>query len=309
MDPLTGAMAGLGIGGGLFQGMENSGVQKKLMDEQLRLARSQYGQYLQNVPMYQQALQQYAGMANLPGYAGSNAGYGSAGWTSGTTKGGQQYGMFGSRRTAPGGSNAMVNYSGTPNDGWNLGALDTQAMQARQAAAEESLSRQTQAADAQYRQQGALMGLSSGSIAGGLAQQHESALENYAGYRRGLAMQAGDIQAQRLGSLMGALGPGFQLGQQGSATLGQQAGQYGALAQQGFGAVGQTLGNLQQYQMMNQYLNALPYMGYGTQGAPGGIGLPMNLPGAMSMMGGMGGQSGLGITNGLTMDANGQLTF
>lgn len=293
ISPLALGLGALGIGGGLWSGIRNQGISKKLMDEQLRMARQQRDVYQQNIPGYEAALRQYAGMAGLPGYGDTGAYAG---------------GRVGAMRNAP---NQYQGFTptGSPGGNWNLGALDTQAMQARRAAAEEDLAQQTANADARYRQQAGLMGLSTGAQAAGLAQQHEQALQNYAGYRRGLAMQAGDIEAQRLGQYMGALGPSFGQGAQASATLGGQGAYYGNLAQQGYGAAGQALGGLEQYGMMNQYLQHMPGMyGMGGYGIPG-MGMP-GMGGYLPPGMGMYGQQPGGVSNyGITRDAQGNPVF
>jgi hypothetical protein len=292
INPIQLGMGALGAVGGLYQGITQGGVQKKMMDEQLRMSRLQRNEFQQNLPLYNQALQQY----------GQNLGLvpGGPGGTGGNTStevgvGGGSYGH--ASGVAPGGTATYQNqYAPNSSNGFLMGPYAQQAYRLRSAANEQNLGTQTQNQDQNLLYQSKMQGLASGSAEAGIARSHEQALQDYANSQRQLAINAGPQEQAGLQSFLGMLSPGLNMAGPASATLGQQAGVYGQQAQAGYGALGSSLSNLAQSSQMSQYMQQMAQNpSLSMMGGYGGLGMGANPYGQGGSMVYNGGSGGYGL--------------
>jgi len=105
-------------------------------------------------------------------------------------------------------------------------------------------------------------GIATGSQASALAANERDALNQLAGFRRQLAVNAPHEQQQRIAALLGALNPALSMGGQAANIYGQQGLYQGQQAAQSFGGIGQLAQGYLQNQALQHYL--------GQQGGGGG---------------------------------------
>jgi hypothetical protein len=212
-----------GLGGALFggiQGQSQARASKELLRRQSQLADLQNQTYRQTVPYYQQAL----------GAAANYAGLGQDGVTQGANGHFQLGGMPGQQNFGIGG---------------NWGSREDQL---RLMQAEEDINRRQKIAGNQLRFNSNRMGLNEGAVGANLARLAGQGQQEYGQFRRGLAINAGQEQQQRLAQLQSLLGFGLGQGSQAQGVYGAQ----GALAAQQAGQSFAGLGNaVQNYQYMN----------------------------------------------------------
>lgn len=249
VDP---ALAGVGALGSFFTGRSAAKASKEALRRQAQLIGKQSNLFGQTAPYYQALL----------GAAAQNIGLGAGPQGQGVNEYGNAYSPYqpgnltGVRSEGYGGQQPVLqgqqNYGGlTPEDNLRLKA------------AEEDINRQAQHNANQLRFNANLSGLNTGAVGAGLARNEQEALRNYAQFRRGLAIQAPEMQQQRLANFANLLSPGFGLGSAASAGYGQQGALYGNQANQAFAGVGQALQNYQYQRNLRKY-------GQNNQGIPNG---------------------------------------
>ncbi len=149
---------------------------------------------------------------------------------------------------APGGTPATGGVSNS-----QMGIFNDPADALRNAQAQDDINHQNFLGQQQFRSQMGDRGLEDSSImGGGLARMQQDANQQYAGYRRNLAMNAGQEQMNRVMQMMGALNPGMGAQQQAAGNygnLGQQSFQQQQNAQQGLAGMGNLFGQLYGYGM------------------------------------------------------------
>lgn len=270
---------GIGAGTALLGAFGGSGAatkQKQILGYQRQIAEGQRNLFANAAPQYQAALERYAndiGLSNSLGLGGYS----------------NQVGVSPHQAQRLGISPETTYQTGagpTAENGYLMGPYDQQAYRLRSAAAEQALQHQMQNADQNLQFQLGRQGISTGTQAAALAREHQNALQNYADFRRQLAIQAGQQEQQNLQNFAALAGQGLGQGVPAESVLGQQAGVYGQQAQQGFGAAGSALNQLAQYATLQPYLqNAYaqginPFysqMGYGGYGMGVGQQTPMTL--------------------------------
>lgn len=224
---------GIGLAGAVgsyLTGRSAANSQKELSRRQAQIIQQQGKTYAQTNPYYLQLLQS----------AAQNIGLG---------QGGQQMGSNGQPMAV---RDPVTGHYHDPTPQQDYGGL-TPEDNLRLRAAEEDINRNANLGANRLRFQGQLSGLNTGAQEAGQAHNQQLALQQYANYRRQLAIQAPQEQAQRLQQFAGLLNPGLGQGAAASAGYGQQAGQYGQQAAQGFAGVGQALQNYQYQQNLKKY--------------------------------------------------------
>jgi len=224
-------IAGLGLIGNYLGGRSAANSQKEMSRRQAQLIGKQTELYNQTSPMYNQLLQEYARRAGI----GPGADYS------------QEYGQAMSRGVNPMTGNATTTYRPGPNDG--LLPED----RARLQAAEEDINRQARYGSNQLRFNQGLQGLNQGAQAAAQTRLQSEAARGYSNFRRGLAMDAGARQDQRLQQLQGALGFGLGQGSQAAGGYGNQAAMYGNQAQQAYSGIGDIVQQYNYGQNLRKY--------------------------------------------------------
>lgn len=220
----------ISLGGGIVNAITGRSA-AKAQKEQARRQAQLIGLQAQNMraaqPYYAQALQQYANMAGLGQNPGAAAGAE------------REFGL-----------------------GGGFGDRNTQ-LRLRQA--EEDINRYAQMRGGGLQSTMQRRGIADASQASALAANERGAGQDFARFRRGLALEQQQQQQQALAQLMGVIGQGFGQGAQAAAGYGQQAGMYGQQANQAFGAVGQGIQDWQQQQALQRYMQM-----YGVNGGQAG---------------------------------------
>jgi hypothetical protein len=122
----------------------------------------------------------------------------------------------------------------------------------RFAAAEEELDRIRKQRAAELLLGLQRQGAGAATTSAALARNEGDYMQNLAGFRRNLAINAGDEQEQRVAALLGALSPGFGLGQSAAGTYGNLSGIAAGQANASGAAMGDALSNYLLYQAMRR---------------------------------------------------------
>lgn len=225
-DPYSTGIAAAGALGSYFTGKSAAKAQKEQMRRQAQLLQMQGQTYKAAMPTYQAALAQYAQAAGLdPNHHTMQPMAGQPGYQVG-------------------------NQWGDPTD------------QYRFAAAQDSINHLAQQHQNQLQHTLAARGIASSSVGAALAHNQQAALQDLAGFRRNLAIDAPHEAERRRAALLGALGPAFGQGSQASAGYGGQAAQYGQQANQAYAGLGNIVQNWQQQNALQHFSNL-----YGTNPA------------------------------------------
>lgn len=233
--PWDAIIGGAGAAANYFTGKSANKASKEMMRAQKGILKQQAQTYKAAQPTYMAALQQYAQAAGLdPNHHTMQPMPGQAGYQ-------------------------MGNQWGQPED------------QMRFAAAQDQINHMAQQRQNQLQHTLAARGVASSSVGAALAHNQRAALQDLAGFRRQLAIDAPHEAERRRAALLGALGPAFGQGAQASAGYGQQGAQYGAQAQNAYANIGGILQNYQYGRALGQYGQQPPGQEQNPYAAPGGM--------------------------------------
>lgn len=198
----------------------------------------------------QSNMQQY--MQSTPGMGQFNAHAGSLGnhqteQTFNTANPGAAAGAAGGGMgPSPYTNNAAAPTGGVSNS--QMGIFNDPADALRNSQAQDDINHQNYLNQQNLKSQMGSRGLEDSSIlGGGLSQMNQNALQNYAGFRRNLAINAGQEQQNRVLQFMAAMNPGMAMGGQAQSNYGQLSGnlvQQQQAQQQALAGYGQMLGQI-----------------------------------------------------------------
>lgn len=147
--------------------------------------------------------------------------------------------------------------------GGNYGSREDQL---RFQAAQEDINRLARLRGNQLQSTMHNRGIADSSQAAALAGNERAAMADLTGFRRNLAINAGQEQERRLQQYMAALGPAFGQGAQAAQIAGQQGQYYGQQANQAYAGVGQIVQDWQQRNALQDYMQR-----YGVNTGGGGL--------------------------------------
>jgi hypothetical protein len=256
--PLLPILGGIGAIGSLFAGKSAANAQKEQMRRQSGLAQQQ-AQLMQGaIPYYNAMLGSYAQQLGL------NVPQAGVGGTAPAATAPQAGGNI-FARVAQGGASARPRASilqpsapvqagaAAPAAGGPMGSQwGTPQDQLRLQQAEEDIQRMANQRANQLRFQLGGRGVADSTIAAALAQNEQRAGDDYAQFRRGLAIQAPEEQARRFAMFSNFLNPALGAGAAAANIFGQQGAMYGNQAGQAMGNIGNLF---QQYAYMDALKN------------------------------------------------------
>jgi hypothetical protein len=210
-------LAAAGMSGNLIGGLSAAKAQKEYSRRMAQGVQMQNELFRQAQPYYQQLLQAAAQRAGIGGQ-----GYGPGGVTGEVDR--RQFGL-----------------------GGQYGSVEDQL---RLGQAQEDIERYYQQQANQARHKMGATGLMASGLGARLASDQA---RDYAGFRRGLALNAGQEQERRLGELRNLMGMGFNQGSQAIGGYGQLGAQYGQQANQAFAGLGAGLQNWQHMNALRRY--------------------------------------------------------
>ena len=251
---IPGAVSALGS---LYSGITGAGAAKKAANAQQSIASQQLRMYHDVQPYYQTILQQMAERAGIQLPTGA---VGPIGETPAQRK--QRFAMLGkslapTAATSPlqGGPAAQTGpYPGI----YGQSTEDRLRLQQAQEDIDKQLARQQSVLGQRLGRQG----IGGSTLAAAQTQTAQNAMDQFANFRRQLAIQAGMEQERRRQELLGAIGPGFG----GAGTSASIYGQLGNQAQQQVASAGAGLGGIMG--QLTQYLLAKQYGGYNPKTPP-----------------------------------------
>lgn len=235
--PILGALGAVGAIGSLFGGRSAQKAQKEQLRRQGDIAGQQANLFRQATPYYNALLQNYAQQLGLnvapPQTITQNTG-------AMRSAGGLKVAPVQRQVANPAYAQYQQQQAAQPAQGGLLGSnWGTQADQLRLQQAEEDINRASQQRANQLRFQLGSRGIADSTIAAALAQNEARAGDEFARFRRGLAVAAPQEQTQRLGQMLGFLGPALGAGSSAAGIYGGQGALFGQQAAGNYGTIGQ----------------------------------------------------------------------
>lgn len=235
--PLLGAA---GMIGSALSGFGASKAAKKAAGEQAAVGKRMRRTYDKVNPLYLQTLDWYARRAGLPGIdtggAPTNAVSGQGGISPATAA------RMGLTQQQPGmrGRDAYSQRGVLPNSALGIwGSNPEDVMRMNQA--QEGVDLMAQQRQQMLMNRLGRQGIGGSTMASAVGNIDQDAFRQLADFRRNLALSAGQEEERRMANVMGGLGPGISMGEQGANMSGQQANMYGQQAQGAMDNIGQLM--------------------------------------------------------------------